>query len=307
MSEQAPLPPLIPQQQPAAAVPPTRDQEVIQLSPDNESINAPTQVMTSLPPAENKKEASEASENKVFQGKLVNQAEIENLNDEVASYLEVCDSCLSANNAPRDIVDVVHMLVMSLNFDVVTIALLNNEKDNLISEIASRGYNTPPSKSVVKCWEKAIIKGKGIDWKVLMKVAGDTQIDLAYWIVHEGLDSIGYVPIRDNDNIYGFIFVAAKENKTQSSLSSFLLDASGSRIGMTYSLKANKGDWPESVLNLTKDIRNQLTLIMGYIEMLSEAATIPPEELNALIENCNKTIIESTQMLDSMTSEAVGN
>ena len=213
---------------------------------------------------------------------------------------------MSENNSPKDIVDVLHMLVRSLNFDVVTIALLDEKKENLISEIASRGYNTAPSRSVVNCWEKAILKGKGLDWKVLMKVAGDNQIDLAYWIVQEGLDSIGYVPIRDSQTIYGFIFVAAMENKTQSQLSSLLLDACGSRIGMANSLHANKGDWPETVLNLAKDIRNQFSLLMGYTEMLRESGTLSPEQLAEVIDNCNKTIIESTQMVDSMTSEALG-
>lgn len=302
-STQSALPPLVPQNTPQAAVPPSINGGVITLKPNKESINAPTHIQSLEKPLESKEKTSQK---KVLQGKPANQTETEDLKDEVASYLEVCDSCLSEKNAPKEIIDVLHMLVRSLNFDVVTIALLDERKENLISEIASRGYENPPGKSVVECWEKAILKGKGMDWKVLMKIAGDNQIDLAYWIVQEGLDSIGYVPIRDSQTIYGFIFVAAVENKTQSSLSSLLLDACGSRIGMANSLNANKGDWPETVLHLAQDIRNQFSLLMGYTEMLRESAALSQEQIDDIIENCNKTIIESTQMLDSMTSEALG-
>jgi hypothetical protein len=103
-----------------------------------------------------------AHKKKVLQGKPSIQTESEDLKDEVASYLEVCDTCLSDHNSPKDIVEVVHMLVRALNLDVITIALLDEKKENLIDQIASRGYKTAPTKSVVSCWEKAIIRGEGL-------------------------------------------------------------------------------------------------------------------------------------------------
>jgi hypothetical protein len=273
--------------------------------PAPELINMPTQVQQ-VPQGQRTGAHNKQPQQKVLRGKPSVQTESEDLKDEVASYLEVCDTCFSDKNSPKDIVDVVHMLVRSLNLDVITIALLDEKKENLIGQIASRGYNTPPTKSVVSCWEKAIIRGEGLDWKRLMKVAGDIHTDLAYWIIHEGLDSIGYVPIRDSKKIYGFLFVAIKEQKKQSPLTSHLLDACGSRIGLTTALKYNKGDWPQSVMDLGTDIRNQFSLLMGYMEMLKEGQAMPPEHFNALLDSCNHSIIESTQMLDSMTSEAAG-
>lgn len=274
-------------------------------NPVYESINMPTQVSVPVAPVgQGAGSFDKKTKKKVLRGKPAVQTDSEDLKDEVASYLEVCDSCLSEHTSTKDIIDVVHMLVRSLNMDVLTIALLDEKKENLIEQVASRGYGTSPTRSVIKCWEKAIIDGDGLDWKRLMKIAGNTQTELAYWIIHEGLDSIGYVPIRDAKTIYGFLFVAANDNKKQSPLTSPLLDACGSRIGMMTALKYNKGDWPQSILNLGTDIRNQFSLLMGYIEMLKEGQVMAPENYNAIIEHCNNSITESTQILDAMMAEA---
>ena len=297
-------PPMVPQQPQVPQNPGIAPQYNISQGMQ-ESINMPTQA--GVPPAAQVGQRTgsfDKNKKKVLRGKPAVQTDSEDLKDEVASYLEVCDSCLSDKTDPQDIVDVVHMLVRSLNMDVLTIALLDENKENLIGNIASRGYNSPPTKSVVECWNKAVIKGDGLNWKRLMKVAGDTHTELAYWIVHEGLDSIGYVPIRDSQTIYGFLFVASKESKKQSALTSPLLDACGSRIGLMTALKYNKGDWPQSILDLGTGIRNQFSLIMGYMEMLKEGQSMPPENYHAILEHCNRSIVESTQMLDSMTAEA---
>ena len=296
-------PPMVPQQPQQA---PMRGIIVPQQGMQ-ESINMPTQV--GVPPAAPVGQRTGSfdrnnSNKKVLRGKPAIQTDSEDLKDEVASYLEVCDSCLSDKTEPRDLVDVVHMLVRSLNMDVLTIALLDEKKEDLITNIASRGYNSPPTKAVIECWNRAVIKGDGISWERLMKVAKDTHTDLAYWIVHEGLDSIGYVPIRDSHTIYGFLFVAVKSSRKQSVLASPLLDACGSRIGLVTALKYNKGDWPQSILNLGTGIRNQFSLIMGYMEMLREGQAMAPENYNEILEYCNRSIVESTQMLDSMTAEA---
>lgn len=273
----------------------------------SEGVNMPTQagVFQGVPVGERTGAFDKRSNNKkVLRGKPAPQTDSEDLKDEVASYLEVCDSCLSNKTEPRDLVDVVHMLVRSLNFDVLTIALLDENKEDLVAKIASRGYEAPPTKAVIECWNRAVIKGDGISWERLMKVAQDTNTELAYWIVYEGLDAIGYVPIRDSNTIYGFLFVARKESKRQSPLAAHLLDACGSRIGLVTALKYNKGDWPQSIFDLSTGIRNQFSLAMGYMEMLKEGQSMSPEDYNAILEYCNRSIMESTQMLDSMTSEA---
>ena len=300
--QQQPLPPpIVPQTQPPVQVPPPAG--VVDMGQPT-SINVPTH--TSSPVKGRTGAHKKAAQKKVLKGKQAMQTEAEDIKDAVASYMEVCDSLLSENNSSQDIIDVVHMLVRSLNLDVVTIALLDPARETLQIRIASRGYKTPPNCDVVSCWEKAITKGEGIDWKTLMNVASDNHTELAYWIVQEGLDSIGYVPIRDNRRIYGILFVAAtSKHKKQSPVASHLLDACGSRIGTVYALENATVTWPEKVLDLAHGIREQSALIMGYMEMLGNKG-LPDEEIESIITTCKTTIQKTIHMLDTMTSEATG-
>jgi hypothetical protein len=71
-------------------------------------------------------------------------------------------------------------------------------------------------------------------WDKLMYIATDKKNELAYWVVKEHLDSVGYVPIRDGKYLYGFLFVASKTQTGQSIIKSELLDACGSRLGLAY-------------------------------------------------------------------------
>ena len=273
------------------------------------SINVPTHQQPSPFPLQGQKTGAipQKKKKKVVQGKKMKpQAEAaEELKEEVACYLEVCDSFLTAVNLPKDIVDVVHMLVRSLNFDVVTIALLD-ENLGKFAKIASRGYENPPPMQVLSCWERSIVKGEGLIWKKLMKVAGDNHSDLAYWIVQENLDSIGYVPIHDDSKIYGLIFVASIGRKKTSPIASTLLDACGSRLGLTYALRlkdlqlsASHEDGGDA-LSVAAELKKQLSLLQGYITMMKDAdSTMSAQDRINHINNCCKLIAETNQLIDS--------
>lgn len=165
------------------------------------------------------------------------EIKIEELSDQVHNLLELADSLLGSDWTPENIVDIIHMLVRSVNLDVVTMVLPSMNYPEQLDNIFSRGYDVSPRKAAVSLWLSCFNEKTGIDWKKLMQLAEDTKSELAYWIIHEGLYSIGYVPIRDGDCIYGFLFVAAKEKKPQSPLTASLLDLCGSRIGLSYALK----------------------------------------------------------------------
>ena len=164
-----------------------------------------------------------------------NFKETEDLKEQVGNYLEICDSCLNGEFEPTDIIDLVHVLVMSLNLDVVSMALVDPERNGRLRQVVSRGYDIPPTTHVVECWEMALTAKGELLWDKLMNIATDKKTELAYWIIKENLDSVGYVPIRDGNNLYGFLFVASKTQKEPSILKSELLDACGSRLGITYS------------------------------------------------------------------------
>lgn len=164
----------------------------------------------------------------------------EELTDQVNNLLEIADSLLNPNWTADDIIDVIHVLVRSLNLDAVSLILpaINSQQ---IDVVLNRGYETAPNKSISDLWLNTFDPQAGIKWQNLMSLAENNQSDLAYWIVSEGLNSIGYVPIRDGNYIYGFLFVASIGKKSQSPLTASLLDLCGSHIGLAYALKFFQG------------------------------------------------------------------
>lgn len=165
----------------------------------------------------------------------------EELTDQVINMLEVADSLLDPDWTPDDIIDIVHVLVRSVNLDVVTMVLPAINYPEQLDVVLSRGYELSPRKPIVDLWLKTFDDKAGIDWKKLMKLAEDNKSDLAYWIVSEELNSIGYVPVRDGNYIYGFLFVASIGKKEPSPLTASLLDLCGSHLGLAYALKLAHG------------------------------------------------------------------
>jgi hypothetical protein len=165
------------------------------------------------------------------------EIKLEEYSDQVNNLLEIADSLLDSNWTPEGIVDIIHVMIRALNLDVISLVLPSLNYPEQADIILNRGYGIAPGNNIVDLWLKTFDNQMGIDWKKLMKLAKDTNSDLAYWIVHEGLHSIGYVPIKDGDYIYGFLFVAANGKKEQSALTASLLDLCGSRLGLSYALK----------------------------------------------------------------------
>lgn len=165
----------------------------------------------------------------------------EELTDQVILLSEITDSLLDESWTPDGITDILHVLLCSLNLDVITVVLPSMNYPTVLDNISSRGYDISPKSNVVNLWLKTFDENSGIDWKKLLKLAKDIKTDLAYWVVQEELHSIGYVPIRDERIIYGFLFVAAKSKKEQSHLTSPLLEICGTLIGLSYAKKFTSG------------------------------------------------------------------
>lgn len=165
----------------------------------------------------------------------------EELADQVMLLSEITDSLLDEAWTPDGITDILHVLLCSLNLDVITVVLPSMNYPTVLDNISSRGYHIAPKHNIVNLWLKTFDENSGIDWKKLLKLAKDVKTELAYWVVHEGLHSIGYVPIRDESIIYGFLFVAAKSKKEQARLASPLLEICGTLIGLSYAKKFTSG------------------------------------------------------------------
>jgi hypothetical protein len=233
--------------------------------------------------------------------------EIEQLKEQLQNYLEVCDSISGVVWEPKDIVDIIHVMARSLDFDTVSIFVLDHNNPDEFSPLVSRGYKTPPTAEIINDWKECLVPDANtINWGKLMRHAEKTDTPLARWIIHEGLNSMGYVPIHDGTRTYGFILVASYEKRESSPVASGLFEMCGGRLGLSINSNSCKrgGDWPQAVLETSREIRDQFTLIMGYVEMMREAGQLTYEEIIAFTDNCTRALTESIQLLDRMTQEA---
>jgi hypothetical protein len=246
---------------------------------------------------------SEESPDKVI------QAKVEEFRDQLQNYLEVCDSIAHDQWSPQDVIDVLHMLVRSLNLDVVTMVLADSEQPGqLVAPLVSRGYRTPPGSGVRECWQEAVNPdGRGINWQALMGISANNGNALSAWLARENLHSYGYVPIRDNHVVHGFLLIGSHEKKDASPLASALLELCGGRIGLSLATRHAGGDWPETVLGSVCEIRDQFTLIMGCFEMLRENVKgMCPADSRELLDQCGVALTESIRLLDHLTAAAAG-
>lgn len=167
----------------------------------------------------------------------------ENCKEQLQIYLEVCDSIANETWHTPDIIDIMHVMIEALNFDVVALSVINIKDGKRLCPPSCRGFKFPPDANVVSLWESAIVDGPTMSWNKLMGIAAGNQNDLSKWIHKEGLDSIGYVPIHDNKSIYGLIFVATHGKKVLSPLASPILELCGGRLGLMISLRRYRDTW----------------------------------------------------------------
>lgn len=272
-----------------------------------------------LPPrdADNKETVSGLEEKKVIRGtpassERIARLEIEDIKEQLHNYLEVCDSISACNWKPQDIIDIIHVFVRSLSFDAVSMAVISTSQRGQFDTLVSRGYKTPPGNNVLSVWQSAITEGSSINWGHLMKIASDTKTDLAYWIVHEGLNSVGYVPIHDNKTIYGFLFVGSLKKKNASPIGSPLLQLCGSRLGLSLALQRSNPAAGGSQAVDTRtvcEIQKQFTLLKDYIKSFRESnnTATGTNEINAFLEKCDKAVSESLQLLGGIITSVPGN
>jgi hypothetical protein len=161
----------------------------------------------------------------------------DDFSDQIENLLEIANYLSNPDWTPKSIVDILHVLVRTLNMDVMTLCIPSINSSKISDSIYSRGYKEPPTSNIVQLWMNTFSKTTGLDWQKLMQLAQDSNTDLAYWIVQSKLNSVGYIPIRTHGIIYGFIFVGTYGKKSYSPIAAPLLDLCGSRIGIEYKMK----------------------------------------------------------------------
>ncbi len=227
------------------------------------------------------------------------RSEAEDLQEQVALYWEVCDSLLGGARL-ESIADLLHLLVTSLNLDVVSLVMLDPDNPDKLEVVASRGYKDPPQPAVADCWGNALDKG-ALDWAKLMKLAENKDNDVSYWIVVEGLHSVGYVPIRDSSKIHGFLFVGAHDKEQKPSpLASNLLDACGSRIGLARaeSLVVKSGRRANGGTSVAGgDIAEQLASLKRALEDLKRLDAKFQKDLASVAYECDTAVVNMEQSI----------
>jgi len=232
--------------------------------------------------------------------------EAENYKDQVQAYVDVCEILSKPGWQIADIVDYIHMLVRSVNLDVLSIVITDPSDKKKFLPVASRGFKSSPSAQVVSCWLPAISEEGTILWDELLEAAFDKKNRLAKWIAREGLNFVGYVPLHDNKKIYGFLLVAvASDKKAPSALASPLLELCGGRIGLVLESRRSIGSLPEKAAQTVKLVQDHLAMLTSYLEVLKISARINPEEVVSTADKCLKTIAESKKMIDLFADQVI--
>ena len=231
--------------------------------------------------------------------------EAENYKDQVQSYVDVCEVLSKPGWQVVGVIDYIHMLVRSVNLDNLSIVITDPADKGKLLPVLNRGYKVSPSLQIVSSWLPAVTPESTITWNKLMEIAADKKIKLAKWITKEGLNYVGYVPLHDNNRIYGFLLVSAYGDKTPSALASPLLELCGGRIGLVLESRRSAGSIPEKAVQTVKLVREHLTMLTSYLEVLKISAKINPEEVITTTEKCLKIIAESKKLVDLFADQII--
>ena len=229
--------------------------------------------------------------------------ESENYKDQLQSFVDLCETLSKPGWQFADIADYIHMLVRTVNLDVLSIVLTAPSERGRFCKVISRGYKSAPGQQIIAEWQPAVTPDATVDWNKLMDLAADKNTKTCSWISSEGLQSVGYVPLHGSTKIYGFMFVGAYENKIQSVLASSLLELCGDRIGVILETRRSAVTLPDTAIGTVQTIKDQLSLLAGYLEVLKLSAKVSPGDVAATSEKCLKAVAECKKLVDGFAEE----
>ncbi len=229
--------------------------------------------------------------------------ESENYKDQLQSFVDLCETLSKPGWQFADIVDYIHMLVRTVNLDILSIVLTDPSEKGKFCKVLSRGYKSAPGPQIVAEWQPAVTADATVDWNKLMDIAADKDTKLCKWISCAGLQSVGYVPLHGGTKIYGFLFVGAYENKVQSVLASSLLELCGDRIGVVLETRRTTASLPAAAPGTVRTVKDQLSLLASYLEVLKLSAKVNPDDVVTTSEKCLKTLAECRKLVDGFAEE----
>lgn len=221
---------------------------------------------------------------------------------QVQNYLSF-SRALTPEWKSKDVIDILHCLVQSIGYDAVSLVLVDVDRGDKFLPVTSRGFKIPPGADVVTVWETCVTEDSAINWSKLIKTAEIVNNAVGRWIVHEKIKRLGYIPIHDGENISGFLLACAMTDKWEQSgqIGVNLLELCGGRIGLTLAKGAFAGEVADFVSETVNDIRDQFTLLIGYMDLIRGIKRPSTEQLNFFIQNCEQAITESVHLLDRIS------
>ena len=97
--------------------------------------------------------------------------ESENYKDQVQSFVDLCEILSKPGWNFADIADYIHMLVRSVNLDVLSIVLTAPSERGRFCKVISRGYKSAPGQQIIAEWQPAVTPDATVDWNKLMDLA----------------------------------------------------------------------------------------------------------------------------------------
>jgi len=223
---------------------------------------------------------------------------VSSLKSQMREYVDFFDALpISAPWTPEMIIEPLYQLVRSIEYDSVSILMLDYDNPGCFRQMLSRGYSNPPGDEITALFGSCVRKdGFSIDWFKLMELAEAGDNVLSSWILSEKINKIGYVPISDGERIMGVIIASNYESKASSPLASSLLELCGGRLGLMLSVSLKN----RSLSELERRVRD----LMGGLDMISSPGQLPGGDASEVLEKCRVSLNQANELLRKLKAPA---
>ncbi len=192
------------------------------------------------------------------------------------NYQDVCSKISAGNWELVDVVDYLHILIKSLNFDAVSLLLIDPANPGTFLPMVSRGYLSPPPVEVEQFWADCFTEDKhSLEWNNLLKLAQQPESPLVDWMDAEDIYRIGYSPVQDGENISGFMIIGSYKDKHISPLASALLELCGGHIGLALAARKTRTQKPP----VKEDTKTALLNLKNMLNQLASSDSLTVDEL----------------------------
>ncbi len=212
-------------------------------------------------------------------------------------YQNVCSQISAGDWRATDVVDYLFVLVKSLNFDAVSLLMVDPDNFGQFMPMVSRGYHHPPEIEMEEFWRPCIKNnGEEVNWDALLALAQRSSSPFSSWVDKEKIFRIGYSPVQDGERITGFMIISSYMEKHLSPLASVLLELCGGHIGLALAARRARGKAGGG----EGDLGNAKSALLKIKGMLSE---LHLDSGDFSVEQVNSTIEQSRKLIDQVLGQ----